>query len=334
MTQVQKTTYKDAGVDIERGDAFVERIKSKVRSTYGSRVVSGVGGFAALYEITDDKLLATGTDGCGTKVKLAQGLNKHDTIGIDLVAMCVNDIICTGATPLFFLDYLATGKLDLNAAEEIITGVVEGCRQSECALIGGETAEMPGVYGPGEYDLAGFAVGEVLKKDLKDGRDVAIGDTLVALPSSGVHSNGYSLVRKLVKETERDLLAQALTPTRIYWNVVKEVRPLVKAMAHITGGGLENIPRMNDKFDYAVDFLPSLDDIPPVFAELVKRSGLDGADLYRTFNMGIGFVFATAEPDKLAAKLKEMGESFWIIGKVIAGNGMTVVKTGTLDFRC
>ncbi len=334
MTQTQKTTYKDAGVDIERGDAFVERIKSKVRSTYGERVVSGVGGFAALYKITDDKLLATGTDGCGTKVKVAQSLNKHDTIGIDLVAMCVNDIICTGATPLFFLDYLATGKLDLNAAEEIINGVVEGCKQSQCALIGGETAEMPGVYGAGEYDLAGFAVGEVLEKDLKDGRDVAVDDTLIALPSSGVHSNGYSLVRKLVNETERELLLQALTPTRIYWNVVREVLPLVKAMAHITGGGLENVPRMNDKFDYVLDYLPALADIPPIYAELVKRSGLEGADLYRTFNMGIGFVFATAQPEKLAAKLKELNQPFWTIGKVAAGTGMTVVKTADLDFSC
>ncbi len=334
MTQAQKITYKDAGVDIERGDEFVERIKSKVRSTYGDRVVSGVGGFAALYKITEDKLLATGTDGCGTKVKIAQMLDKHDTIGIDLVAMCVNDIICTGARPLLFLDYLATGKLELHVAEQIINGVVEGCKQSEAALIGGETAEMPGVYGAGEYDLAGFAVGEVMQKDLIDGSKVKEGDTLIALPSSGIHSNGYSLVRKLVKEAEKDLLAEALTPTRIYWNVVKEVQSLVKGMAHITGGGLENIPRINMGFDFSVDFLPSLDEIPPVFGELVRRSGLDGADLYRTFNMGIGFVFATAEPDKLAAKLNALKTPFWKIGHVVKGSGMTVVKTKSLDFSC
>jgi len=334
MAQTQKVTYKDAGVDIERGDEFVERIKARVRSTYGDRVVSGVGGFAALYKITEDKLLATGTDGCGTKVKIAQGLNKHDTIGIDLVAMCVNDIICTGATPLFFLDYLATGKLELQTAEDIIKGVVEGCKQSGCALIGGETAEMPGVYDAGEYDLAGFAVGEVFKKDLIDGSKVKEGDTLFALPSSGVHSNGYSLVRKLIKENETELLEEALTPTRIYWNVVKEIHSLVTGMANITGGGLENIPRINMAFDYAVDYLPSLDEIPPIFGELVKRSGLDGADLYRTFNMGVGFVLCTNQPEKLTAKLKGLKQPFWKIGHVTKGRGMTVVKTKNHAFEC
>lgn len=334
MTTAQKVTYKDAGVDIERGDEFVERIKARVKSTYNNRVESGVGGFAALYKITDDKLLATGTDGCGTKVKLAQGLNKHDTIGIDLVAMCVNDVICTGATPLFFLDYLATGKLELKTAEDIIKGVVEGCKQSECALIGGETAEMPGLYDAGEYDLAGFCVGEVMKRDLIDGSKVKEADTLFALPSSGVHSNGYSLVRKLFREDEKKLLQEALTPTRIYWPVVKQVLPLVNGMAHITGGGLSNIPRMNMGFDYRIESLPGLDEIPPVFAELVKRSGLDGKDLYETFNMGIGFVIATSEPAKLAEKLRLMKEPYWMIGRVAAGNGMAVVKTGAQDFSC
>lgn len=334
MTQTQKITYKDAGVDIERGDAFVENIRARVASTYSNRVVSGVGGFAALYKVTEDKLLATGTDGCGTKVKVSQLLNKHDTIGIDLVAMCVNDIICTGATPLFFLDYLATGKLELHVAEDIIKGVVEGCHQSEMALIGGETAEMPGLYDAGEYDLAGFAVGEVMAKDLIDGAKVKVGDTLIALPSSGVHSNGYSLLRRLVKDDDHALLAEALTPTRIYWPVVKEVRKLVNGMAHITGGGLENIPRINMNFDYAVDFLPGFDEIPGIFRELAQRSGLEGADLYRTFNMGVGFVFATSQPEKLAAKLKELDTPFWKIGHVAKGSGMTVVKTKTLDFSC
>lgn len=334
MAQTQKITYKDAGVDIARGDAFVERIKGRVRSTYGDRVVSGVGGFAALYKMDGGKLLAAGTDGCGTKVKVAQALKRHDTIGIDLVAMCVNDVICTGAQPLFFLDYLATGKLELGVAEDIITGVVEGCKQAGAALIGGETAEMPGVYGEGEYDLAGFCVGEVAEKSLMDGSRIREGDALVALPSSGVHSNGYSLVRRLVGENETALLEQALVPTRIYWNVVKEVLPLVNGMAHITGGGLENIPRMNMNFDYALDFLPALSDIPPIFGELVKRSGLEGADLYRTFNMGIGFVFATAEPEKLAAKLKELKQPFWKTGRVQKGSGMTVVRTDSLDFSC
>lgn len=334
MTQAQKVTYKDAGVDIERGDAFVERIKARVKTTCGDNVVSGVGGFAALYKTDGGKLLAAGTDGCGTKVKVAQMLGRHDTIGIDLVAMCVNDVICTGAKPLFFLDYLATGRLDLEVAEDIIKGVVEGCLQSQAALIGGETAEMPGVYADGEYDLAGFCVGEVDEKNLMDGSRVKEGDTLIALPSSGIHSNGYSLVRKLVKESETALLEQALTPTRIYWNVVKEVLPLVSGMAHITGGGLENVPRMNMGFDYALDFLPAVSDIPPVFGELVKRSGLEGAELYRTFNMGIGFVFATAGPEKLGAQLDALKQPFWTIGRVQKGSGMTVVKTGGLDFSC
>lgn len=334
MTQAQKTTYKDAGVDIERGDAFVERIKARVQTTYNERVVSGVGGFAALYKMDDEKLLAAGTDGVGTKVKLAQLLDKHDTIGIDLVAMCVNDVICTGAKPMFFLDYLATGKLELPVAEAIIKGVVEGCRQGEMALIGGETAEMPGLYAPGEYDLAGFAVGEVLQKDLIDGSRLNEGDTLVALPSSGVHSNGYSLVRKLLREDERTLLEQALMPTRIYWKIVKQVLPLLSGMAHITGGGLSNIPRINMGFDFNIDFLPGFDDIPPIFGELVKRAGIGGKELYETFNMGIGFVLATPEPQKLTAQLNALGEPCWTIGRALKGGGMANVKTATLNFSC
>jgi phosphoribosylformylglycinamidine cyclo-ligase len=331
MTQ-QKITYKDAGVDIERGDEFVERIKAKVRSTYGPRVMSGVGGFAALYKMHGNKLLATGTDGVGTKVKLAQALNKHDTVGIDLVAMCVNDIICTGAKPLFFLDYLATGKLDLGVSEAIIDGIVEGCKQSEASLIGGETAEMPGVYADGVYDLAGFAVGEVEETALIDGSKVKEGDTLIALASSGIHSNGYSLVRRLVKENEKQLMADCLTPTRIYWPVVKEIMPLVNGMAHITGGGLGNVPRMNDKFDYVLEYLPKLDEIPHVFGEMVKRSGLEGKELYETFNMGMGFVIATGEPEKLMAKLQ--GQTFWKVGHVVKGRGNAVVKTKEQQFEC
>ena len=334
MTQAKKVTYKDAGVDIERGDEFVERIKARVKTTYNNRVVSGVGGFAALYKMEGGKLLATGTDGCGTKVKVAQALGKHDTIGIDLVAMCVNDVICTGAKPLFFLDYLATGKLDLKVSEDIIKGVVEGCKQSEAALIGGETAEMPGLYDAGEYDLAGFCVGEVDEKSLIDGQSIKEGDTLIALPSSGAHSNGYSLVRKLIPETERKLLLEALTPTRIYWPVVRDVLPLVKGMAHITGGGLSNIPRMNAGFDYVIESLPALDEIPTIFGELVKRSGLDGKDLYETFNMGIGFVFATSEPRKLAEKLRALKQNYWMIGHVSAGSGRAVVRTPNSSFEC
>jgi phosphoribosylformylglycinamidine cyclo-ligase len=337
MSISNKITYKDAGVDIEAGDQFVERIKEKVRSTYGPRVMSGVGGFAALYKMHGGKLLATGTDGVGTKVKLAQALNKHDTVGVDLVAMCVNDIICTGATPLFFLDYLATGKLDLAVSEAIIAGIVDGCKQSECALIGGETAEMPGVYADGVYDLAGFAVGEVDEKAVFDGSKVKQGDTLIALASSGIHSNGFSLVRRLVKEHERGLMEACLTPTRIYWPVVKEIMPLVNGMAHITGGGLGNIPRMNEKFDYVLDVLPKVDEIPHVFGEMINRSGLDGKELYETFNMGMGFVVATSEPDKVIAALKNLGQTHWKIGHVATAEGvgnMAIVRAGGQQFEC
>lgn len=332
MTIPNKITYKDSGVDIDRGDEFVERIKARVASTYNDRVVSGVGGFAALYRMDDNKLLAVGTDGVGTKIKIAQQLNKHDTVGIDLVAMCANDIICTGARPQFFLDYIATGKLELDVAEDLITGIVEGCKQSGMALIGGETAEMPGLYQTGEYDLAGFAVGEVTEKDLIDGTKLAEGDTLIALASSGIHSNGFSLVRKLVKESEIKLLEECLTPTRIYWNAVKDIFPLLKGMAHITGSAILNIPRINGNFDYVIDTLPALNDIPPVFKEMVERSGLDGAELYQTFNMGMGFVLATSEPAKIAAHLDKIGEKYWKIGHVTKGSGKVVVSAGRQKF--
>jgi phosphoribosylformylglycinamidine cyclo-ligase len=334
MSQAKKITYKDAGVDIERGDEFVERIKAKVQGTYGDRVASGIGGFAALYKMGADKLLAAGTDGVGTKVKIAQMLDKHDTVGIDLVAMCVNDVICTGAKPLFFLDYIATGVLDLPVAEALVTGIVDGCKQSEAALIGGETAEMPGLYGAGEYDLAGFCVGEVETKNLVDGSRVREGDALIALPSSGIHSNGFSLVRKLVGPEETALLADCLTPTRIYWPVVKEILPLVSAMAHITGGGLSNIPRMSGDFDYVIEILPGLQDIPAVFGEMVKRSGLAGKDLYETLNMGIGFVFATPDAAALGAKLKSLNQPFWRIGHVAKGRGMAQVRANGMNFDC
>lgn len=321
-----QTSYRDAGVDVERGDAFVERIKAKVATTYTDRVMAGVGGFAALYKMGNGRLLAAGTDGVGTKVKIAQQLDIHGSIGIDLVAMCVNDVICTGATPLFFLDYLATGKLDVDTGAKIIDGIVDGCQQSDCALIGGETAEMPGLYNDGEYDLAGFCVGEVMEQDLIDGSRVMEGDTLIALPSSGFHSNGYSLVRKLVKPEEIDLLAACLTPTRIYWNAIKTARDCIHGMAHITGGGFANIPRMNGNVDYVIDTLPALTHLPPVFGEIARRSGLPRAELYKTFNMGIGMVIATRQPDALLSRLSAAGERFWRIGHVAKGTGRVVVS--------
>lgn len=325
MQTVQKTSYRDAGVDVERGDEFVERIRQKVKSTYGARVVSGIGGFAALYDM-GDKLLAAGTDGVGTKVKLAQNLNQHSTIGIDLVAMCVNDVICTGARPLFFLDYIATGKLDLSTAESIVDGIVAACKESDMALIGGETAEMPGMYGDGEYDLAGFCIGEVAKPYLIDGSTMKEGDSLIALPSSGIHSNGYSLVRKLVKETEIEQMTECLTPTRLYWKPVQQVLPYIAGMAHITGGGFANIPRMNEGFDYVLDGLPDMANIPPVFATLAERAGLSRAELYQTFNMGIGFVIATQDPHAVTEKLSAAGEAFWRIGHVKKGQGRVIVE--------
>lgn len=318
--------YKEAGVDIEKGDAFVEKIKSKVKKTYGARVLEGVGGFACLYDMGDDRILAAGTDGVGTKLMLAQKLGIHNTVGIDLVAMCTNDVLCTGAKPLFFMDYLATGKLDVETAALIVEGVVEGCLQSKAALIGGETAEMPGMYSNGEYDLAGFCVGEVYKKDLLGGDKVKKGQTLIALGSSGAHSNGFSLLRKLIKDDERDLLELALTPTKIYEN---DLRPLINkglicSAAHITGGGLTNIARVNKNFDYKITSLPGLDEISPIFSVLKTRSKLDDIELYRTFNMGMGVVISTDRPEE-ALKLLDPKTS-WVIGEVVPGSGKVDVE--------
>jgi len=319
-------SYKDSGVDIEKGEALVERIKKKVKGTYGSRVRAGVGGFACLYEVSPGKLLAAGTDGVGTKLKIAQNLNIHSTIGIDLVAMCVNDILCTGAKTLFFMDYLATGALDVGVGEQIIEGVIEGCEQSGAALIGGETAEMPGMYQGGEYDLAGFAVGEVMEENLIDGTKLSEGDILIGLPSSGVHSNGFSLVRKLINDDETELLKKALTPTRIYCKLVEklmETHPdAIKGMAHITGGGMTNVARMNKNFDYQVEALPSLDEAPEIFSVLKERSGLDDKELYTTFNMGVGFVIATSSPNEIMDTLKGLGEKYYVLGKVVKGSGL------------
>lgn len=317
--------YKEAGVDIEKGDAFVEKIKNKVSKTYGSRVLEGVGGFACLYQMEGDRMLAAGTDGVGTKLMLAQKLNKHDTVGIDLVAMCTNDVLCTGAKPLFFMDYLATGKLEVDAATSIVDGVIEGCLQSKAALIGGETAEMPGMYDDGEYDLAGFCVGELTKAELLGGDRIKPGQTLIALGSSGPHSNGFSLIRKLIKDDERELLELALTPTRIYEDVFRPLidQGLVSSAAHITGGGLTNIARNNKNMDYEINFLPGDDEISPLFGVLEKRSGLSKKELYKTFNMGMGLVFTTDQPEKVMDLLK--GEACWKIGVVKEGSGKVIV---------
>lgn len=328
-------TYKDSGVDRDKGDLFVERIQKLVRSTYSKSVKSGVGGFASLYDVGGGKYLAAGTDGVGTKLKVAQTLGIHNTIGIDLVAMCVNDVVCTGARPLFFLDYIGCGKLELSVSEAIIEGIVAGCRQAGVALVGGETAEMPGMYDDGEYDLAGFSVGEVKKSQVLDGKKLQVGDELVALASSGLHSNGFSLVRKLIGENETDLLKQALSPTRIY---VKNVLAAlgqkkfgIKGLAHITGSGLYNVPRINGKFSY---HLTQLQKPSPLFQTLQERAGLDAKEMYSTFNMGIGFVLACkkGQGDALAKFLQKKGEKAWVAGHVKKGKGEVVVNSDGTSF--
>ena len=329
-------TYKDAGVDVERGYEAVRRMKQHVATTFDENVLGGLGSFGGFYSIENEKLekpvLVAGTDGVGTKLKLAFLMDKHDTVGIDCVAMCVNDVVCQGARPLIFLDYIATGYLDPEKVEKIVAGVAEGCRQAGCALIGGETAEMPDFYPAGEYDLAGFTVGLVDREKSISGERVREGDVLVGMASSGVHSNGYSLVRKLVLTEGRDLNAPVeafggkswgetlLTPTKIY------VKPALRAcaaadvpgIAHITGGGfIENIPRiLPDGLSAYIDLgtWPVL----PVFTELQKLGGLTDRQIYNTFNMGIGMVFAVdaAEADAVIAALAACGESAYRIGEV------------------
>ena len=330
-------TYKDAGVDVERGYEAVRRMKQHVATTFNENVLGGLGSFGGFYSIENEKMdkpvLVAGTDGVGTKLKLAFLMDRHDTVGIDCVAMCVNDVVCQGARPLIFLDYIATGYLDPQKVEKIVAGVAEGCRQAGCALIGGETAEMPDFYPAGEYDLAGFTVGLVDREKSISGERVREGDVLVGMASSGVHSNGYSLVRKLVLTEGRDLNAPVeafggkswgetlLTPTKIY------VKPALEAcraadvhgIAHITGGGfIENIPRiLPDGLTAAIDLgtWPVL----PVFTELQRLGGLTDRQIYNTFNMGIGMVFAVdaSEADAVIAALAACGESAYRIGEVV-----------------
>ncbi|MGZ3721038.1 MAG: phosphoribosylformylglycinamidine cyclo-ligase, partial [Bdellovibrionota bacterium] len=281
------------------------------------------------------RYLAAGTDGVGTKLKIAHQLSVHDTVGIDLVAMCVNDVVCTGARPLFFLDYIGCGKLDLAASEGIVKGIVDGCRQAGTALVGGETAEMPGMYDDGEYDLAGFAVGEVSKKDLLDGSKLKAGDELVGLASSGLHSNGFSLVRKLLQPHETELLRLALTPTRIYVKTALAALGAkkfgIRGFAHITGSGFYNIPRINPKFRYVITSLPQA---PRIFPILQERAKLDAKEMYSTFNMGVGFVMA-CQKGKSAALIKfleKKGERAFALGYVEKGKGETVVNANGFGF--
>lgn len=318
--------YKEAGVDVELGDQFVEKIKTLVGRTYTDQVVSGVGGFAALYDLGNDRYLASGTDGVGTKVKLAQELGKHDTIGQDLVAMCANDIACTGARSLFFLDYLACGKLDPAVHVDVVAGIANACKETGLALIGGETAEMPGVYAPGVYDLAGFAVGEVYKHQLLGGEKVKAGDHLIGIASSGFHSNGYSLVRKLVNDNETVLKEQLLTPTKLYGPLVQDLMQELGAnlsgVSHITGGGFENIPRMNEDLRYNITNLPSDDFRPDCMNEIVRRADMNKEKSYQTFNMGVGLVIACRDLDQASAYLTKLGEKFMVLGRTENGEGL------------
>jgi phosphoribosylformylglycinamidine cyclo-ligase len=341
-----RLTYKTAGVDIEAGDEFVRTIKPLVRSTFRPEVLTDIGGFGGLFGLDIKKykepVLVSGTDGVGTKLKIAIQMNQHDTIGIDLVAMSVNDVVVTGAEPLFFLDYLATGKLQPQTLVEILRGIVKGCRMAGCALLGGETAEMPSFYPEGVYDLAGFAVGVVEKSRVIDGSRIKANDVLIGLASSGLHSNGYSLARKIAFEVTGHKITdtiqgwsnrlgdELLTPTRIY---VKSILQLtreadVKGLAHITGGGITgNLPRILPEGCQAKIKLGSWP-VPAIFGWLEKQGGVAVEEMNRVFNMGIGMVavLGPGQADRALEKLKRLGEPAFLIGKIVKGDKKVVYE--------
>ncbi len=344
---MSESAYKDAGVDIEAAAELVDRIKPHIKKTNRSGVMSGIGGFGALFDLKDtgytDPILVSGTDGVGTKIKIAIDAGIHDTIGIDAVAMCVNDVVVQGAEPLFFLDYFATGRLENNVAEAVIKGVANGCEQAGCALIGGETAEMPGLYADGDYDLAGFTVGAVERSKLLTGDKIAEGDVILGLASSGLHSNGFSLVRKIVESSQgfgydeaapfasgKTMAEALLTPTRIYVKTMLEALKIdgaIKGMAHITGGGLdENVPRvipegMSARIDCATW------DLPPVFKWLIEAGNLKPSDMATTLNAGIGMVVVAdpAQKDALIESFEASGETVYEIGVIEKGDTPVVL---------
>jgi len=338
----QSLSYRDAGVDIDAGDAFIDVIKPVAKRTQRDGCISGLGGFGAMFQVPEnyqEPILVSGTDGVGTKLKLAFDLNKHDTIGIDLVAMCVNDVLVQGAEPLFFLDYFATGKLTPEIAAQVVEGIGEGCVQANAALIGGETAEMPGMYKSGEYDLAGFCVGAVEKSQIIDGSKVAAGDILVGLASSGAHSNGYSLVRKIIDTYDvpldtqidgRTLAEAVLAPTKIY---VRSVLSLMKelpvhALAHITGGGiLGNLNRVLPDDCHAV-VQESTWQWPELFSWMMETANIEKNEMYRTFNCGVGMILVVAEEnvERAIDHLNTTGESAFVIGEVKTGSTEPQVK--------
>ena len=335
LSESDKLDYKEAGVDIDAGNRFVQMIKPLVKATFRPEVRTDIGGFGGLFSLNADKyqkpVLVSSTDGVGTKLKIAFLLDKHDTIGIDLVAMCVNDIIVQGAEPLFFLDYLATGKLSPEKSLEIVKGIAEGCKESGCALIGGETAELPGMYLPGEYDLAGFSVGVVDCDKIVDGSSIKVGDSVIGLASSGLHSNGFSLARKVLveklslsleatpPELGRPLGEELLTPTRIYTktilNLLRDFN--IKGMAHITGGGLlENIPRILPKNCLAL-LEKNCWEVPPIFEMIRSGGNIETGEMFRTFNCGIGMVLIVPrdETDDILMRLQALGEKACLIGE-------------------
>ncbi len=334
--KVSKSTYADAGVDIDKATAFVERIKPLIKTTSRKEVLSGIGGFGGLFRFDTAKMknpiLVSSTDGVGTKLKIAQMMDKHDTIGIDLVAMSVNDVIVQGAEPLFFLDYLATGKIELEKSVSIVDGIVNGCRQAGCTLLGGETAEMPGFYPPGEYDLAGFCVGVVEQSKLIDGSTISISDRVIGLASSGLHSNGFSLARKVLLEKgklgvddtvpglSRPIGMELLEPTRIYvkslLNLFKSFN--IKGLVHVTGGGFyDNIPRITPDVCRCV-INPKSWNIPPIFSVIQDIGHVDDAEMFRVFNMGIGMIMIVPEKESqdILDRLNVMGEQAYLIGVI------------------
>ena len=328
-------TYKDSGVDITKGNYLIKKIKPIAKATSRPGVLEGLGGFGAMFEIPLNKyqnpVLISGTDGVGTKLKVAETLNQHNTIGIDLVAMCVNDLIVQGAEPLFFLDYYATGSLNPDIATSVISGIGKGCIQSGCALIGGETAEMPGMYKGEEYDLAGFCVGIVEKDKIIDGSKVSLGDHIVALGSSGPHSNGYSLIRKVLERTTAspDQLRALIEPTKIYVNsILSLINNLpVNAISHITGGGLlENIPRVLPN-NLAARLDASSWIMPDIFKWLQTEGNIDSKEMYRVLNCGIGMVVVTSKNSSQAVIdcLKDSGENAWLVGEIVNSTGNQVI---------
>jgi phosphoribosylformylglycinamidine cyclo-ligase len=337
-------TYRDAGVDIDAGNAVVERIKPLVKRSFRPEVMGGLGGFGALFDLSNkyrEPVLVSGTDGVGTKLKLAQQLGRHDTIGIDLVGMCVNDVLVQGAEPLFFLDYFATGKLDVDTTVAVVGGIAKGCEMAGCALIGGETAEMPDMYPPGEYDLAGFTVGAVEKSKLLDGSKVRAGDVLVGIASSGPHSNGYSLIRRIYERAGRPadldvggvkLIDALMAPTALYVKPILELlgNHDLHAMAHITGGGLtENIIRVIPD-GLGLDIEASAILLPPVFDWLQREGAVADDEMWRTFNCGVGFVLVVAATDVagVSAELARLGLVHRPIGSVVAARGGERVHIG------